>query len=260
MTTADGQVVGSVLSRVAAARSSHVVLGVTHAPRSRSVIRIEAFWKTSRGVPEFGNGSLRNAGIDVLASRPLAPGFAVWGAYTLGWAWADFPDADARTVYGGRHFLRGGVTFDAPGQVRFDADLSMGQGLEFGAVPRSERSALTPVEPAGEAAGVGPAGLPPGAVELVDRVLSFQGPETGGGPIFTTAPDASYLRLNVQATAELDVRIFGHDQQLLPYYRIVNALDRRDALFYRFDGDENDEPRAVGSVPILPVIGLEWRI
>jgi hypothetical protein len=268
VTTSDGRVLGSVLSRVAAARSTHFVFGVTHTPKQRSVVRLEAFWKSSVGVPEFGNGSLRNAGIDVLASRPIAPGLTAWGAYTLGWAWADYPDAATQTVYAGRHFLRGGVTFDAPGEIRLDADLSMGHGLEFGAVPRSERAAVTPNEPADGVGGQGEGSDAEAAVRLAGagvaavpgRVLSSQGPTDAGGPIFTHAPEGSYLRLNVQATAEIDVRILGREQRLLPYFRIVNALDRRDALFFRYDSDVADEPRAIGSVPILPVVGLEWRL
>jgi len=265
VTASDGRVLGSVLSRVAAARSTHLVFGVTHATRRRSVVRLEAFWKSSIDVPEFGNGLLRNAGIDVLASRPIAPGLTAWGAYTLGWAWADFPDAARQVVYAGRHFLRGGVTLDVPGEIRLDADLSMGQGLEFGAVPRSERAVLTPGGGESETAvSVGAGGASTatadGVAALSGRVLSTRGPLDTGGPIFTQAPDGSYLRLNVQATAEIEVRFFGRDQQLLPYFRIVNALDRRDALFFQFDRDTGDEPRAIGSVPVLPVVGLEWRL
>jgi len=263
VTTEDGRVLGSVLSRVGAARSSHLVLGLTHAPEPQSIVRIELFWKSSLGVPEFGNGSLRNAGFDVVASRPLASGLTAWGAYTLGWAWADYPDAANQTVYEARHFLRGGVTIDVPGELRLDADLSMGHGLEFGAVPRSERVAVTPGEtsesPAGGGSAAAAALAGPGGVAFVPgAALSSQGPIDGA--IFTSAPEGSYLRLNVQATAELEVRIFGRDQRLLPYFKIVNALDRRDALFFHYDADEGDEPKALGSVPILPVVGLEWRL
>lgn len=267
VTDSDGRVLGTVLSRVAPARSTHLVLGATYKPRPRTVLQVEAFWKSSDGVPEFGPGSLENAGIDVLASRRLAPGFTAWGAYTLGWAWADYPDAANQTVYDGRHFLRGGVTFDAPGQIRLDADISMGAGLEFGAVPRSERSVLTPAEEGAgsdvptatlasrpSSVGDGVTFIPPGSE------LSGSGPLGPGGTIFTRAPDGSYLRFNVQATAQLEVKVFGRVQELLPYFRIVNALDRRDAMFFHFDGDEKDEPSPIGSVPILPVVGFEWRL
>lgn len=261
VTTGDGRVIGSVLSGVAAARSTHFVLGVTYAPEPRTIARVEAFWKTSSGVPEYGDGALRNAGIDVLASRPLAPNLSLWGAYTLAWAWADFPDAPREEVYSARHYLRGGVTFDAPGELRLDADLSMGQGLEFGAVPRSERTALTPAESETPAAASGSAAVAGGAIAVVPGATrAIRGPLEPGGPIFTAAPEGSYLRLNVQATAEIEVRFFGRTQQLLPYFRIVNALDRRDALFFSYDRTENEEPSPIGSVPILPVVGIEWRL
>lgn len=261
ITTGDGRVIGSVLSGVAAARSTHVVLGLTYAPKPRTIVRAETYWKTSTGVPEFGDGALRNAGIDVLVSRPLAPGFSVWGAYTLAWAWADYPDAPSEDVYSGRHYLRGGVTFAAPGELRLDADLSMGQGLEFGAVPRSERTALTPAE-SGASTSPTPAPVPAtGAVAVVPGTTrAIRGPLEPGGPIFTATPEGSYLRLNIQATAEIEIHVFGRTQQLLPYFRIVNALDRRDALFFSYDRDENDEPAPIGSVPILPVVGFEWRL
>lgn len=266
-TAADGQVLGTIVSQVAAARSSHLVLGITHAPKPRSVARVELFWKTSGGVPEYGDGSLRNAGVDVLVSHPVAPNLDLWGAYTLAWAWADFSDAPTQSVYSGRHFLRGGVGYDAPGYLRLDADVSLGDGLEFGAIPRSERAALTPGDdeaaapsaaaaiPASSAAAIAPVGTGgPGG-----GTLSSRGPLEDGGPIFTASPRGSYLRLNVQATMELEVTMFGRQQQLLPYFRIINALDRRDALFFEYESEAGDDPDPIGSVPILPVIGLEWR-
>lgn len=50
------------------------------------------------------------------------------------------------------------------------------------------------------------------------------------------------------------------EQALYPYFRIINALDRSDALFYSSEGDPSLEPRPVGSIPILPVLGIEWRL
>jgi hypothetical protein len=83
---------------------------------------------------------------------------------------------------------------------------------------------------------------------------------SGSNPSLAQAPDGSYLRLNIQATGRVRVRMFGREQVLFPYFRIVNALDREDALFYRFDGAEDGKPRAVGAVPILPVLGVEWHM
>ena len=79
-------------------------------------------------------------------------------------------------------------------------------------------------------------------------------------PVVTRSPQGSYLRLNIQATGRIRARFLGREQTLFPYFRIINALDRNDALFYQSDGDPGLEPRAVGSIPILPVLGIEWRI
>jgi hypothetical protein len=247
-------VVGSIFSEVGAARSTHLILGAVHSPSPRELVRVEAFWKSSSGVPEFGEGALRNVGIDVLVGRPLAPLISIWGAYSVGWAWADFATEARQSVYSARHFLRGGITLENPGNIRLDADVSLGQGLEFGAIPRSERAALSE----GEAPDVGqppPTGSPgPGPAP---QSITIPGVD---GPIFTRAPDGSYLRLNFQVTGDFDIRFLGRDQKLLPYFRLVNALGREDALFFRFDADENIEPTPIGSVPLLPVIGLEWRM
>ena len=248
-----GGALGSILSNVGAARSTHLIVGAVHSPSSRELVRLEAFWKSSSGVPEFGEGILRNVGIDVLVGRPLAPLISIWGAYSVGWAWADFPAEASQDVYSARHFLRGGITLEEPGRIRLDADVSLGQGLEFGAIPRSERATL----PDGSAPDVGaPAPSPPGPGPAPQSIVV----PVVDGPIFTRAPNGSYLRLNFQVTGDFDIRLLGRDQKLLPYFRLVNALNREDALFFRFDADETDEPTPVGSVPLLPVIGLEWRM
>ena len=38
---------------------------------------------------------------------------------------------------------------------------------------------------------------------------------------------------------------------------IGRRLGRRDALFYYHERDQ--QTRAIGSLPVLPVIGMEWR-
>ncbi|HEU4560399.1 MAG TPA: hypothetical protein VFS20_21290, partial [Longimicrobium sp.] len=53
-------------------------------------------------------------------------------------------------------------------------------------------------------------------------------------------------------------RLGTRETELTPFIRVLNALDRRDALFYRYrPGDERAKP--VSTLPVLPVFGLEWR-
>jgi hypothetical protein len=44
-----------------------------------------------------------------------------------------------------------------------------------------------------------------------------------------------------------------------PYLKVYNALDRRDSFFYRSDGSSHDRPRPLAALPLLPVVGLQWR-
>jgi hypothetical protein len=87
----------------------------------------------------------------------------------------------------------------------------------------------------------------------------------GPGPItipaiLVTVPEGQYIRLNLRATVRLDSHLFGRRTAFYPYVRVVNALDRADAMFYQFDQASDTVPRAFGAVPILPIIGLEWRM
>lgn len=282
VTDDEGTLLGSVTSKVASSRARHFVMGVTHAPSPRSMLEVEVFWKASDGIPSFGAATLQTTGVDVTLNRAIAPELSLWGAYTVGWAWAEIPGEISERVYAGRHFLRGGIAYDAPQGVRLTADLSLGDGLEFGAIPRSERGIAAPgAAPAtagtatgssDPAAGGSPGGGPAGRAErrpdpritpLVQAHESTRAivvPDPGGPPGFTGSPSGSYVRLNVQARATFDVRMFGKRQTLMPYFRIVNALDRNDALFFQYDGDDGRDPRPLGHVPILPVIGVEWRL
>jgi hypothetical protein len=246
---------------VAASSSDHLMVAVTRATGSGSEVRLEGYWKNVGGLPDLYGGRLRYAGLDVWLRQNLGA-FQLWGSYSLGWGWAATDGAPDTELYSGRHLLRGGFTKGFNDDVRLDAELSYGQGLEFGAIPRVERGgAFAPISSGGESPGQTP--TPPSS-----------GPTTGGSggtpafsvpapvptPVVVRSPSGSYLRLNVQATAQISARFFGRQQKLYPYFRIINALDRNDALFYRSAGDPDLDPRPVGAIPILPVLGIEWRI
>jgi hypothetical protein len=228
--------------------STHWVVGVRHAPRPGSTVELEGYWKTARGVPDLPGGTLRTAGLDLVLRQDLGD-FAVWGSWSVAWAWARGESGRLVEVYDGRHFLRGGVSTNRRGNVRLDADLSYGANLEFGAIPRDER-------PPSGSPSVMP-GRRAGPAAMLSRVPGGQPPPT---PFVVPAPGDSYLRLNVQATATVRVRLLGRERVLLPYFRVINALDRRDALFYRYDEEGRQTARPVGTVPVMPVLGLEWRL
>ncbi len=238
-------------TNIAAASSDHLLLAVTHAPRPGSELRVEGYWKDMGGLPDLNGGSLRYAGMDIWFRQNLGA-FQFWGSYSLGWGWAVTEGAPNTKFYSGRHLLRGGFTKGFNGGVQLDAEVSYGQGLEFGSIPRVDRpGAFAPVP------GDGGTGAP-----------SSQGPTTPTFsvpvpvpiPVVIRSPQGAYIRLNIQATGRIRARFLGREQMFFPYFRIVNALDRNDALFYQSQGDSGLEPRASGAIPILPVLGVEWRI
>ena len=255
--TADESDVSTVPSftNIAAASSDHLLLAVTHAPRPGSELRVEGYWKSMGGIPDLYGGSLRYAGLD-LWLRQNVGAFQFWGSYSLGWGWTVNEGAPNTELYSGRHLLRGGFTKGFNGGVQLDAEVSYGQGLEFGSIPRVDRpGAFAPQSGDGGGGGAAGATSSPGP-----STPAFSVPLPVPTPVVIRSPRGSYLRLNIQATGRIRARFLGREQMLFPYFRIINALDRNDALFYRSEGDPGVEPRAVGAIPILPVLGIEWQI
>ena len=116
---------------------------------------MEGYWKNVSGLPDLYGSRLRYAGLDLWLRQKLGA-FQVWGSYSLGWGWAATDGAPDTELYSGRHLLRGGFTKVFNGDVRLDAELSYGQGLEFGAIPRVERSgAFAPAPGGAETPGPG---------------------------------------------------------------------------------------------------------
>jgi hypothetical protein len=242
-------------TNIAAASSDHFLLAVTHSPHPGSELRVEGYWKNMGGIPDLLGGSLRYAGVDVWLRQTLGA-FQFWGSYSLGWGWTVNDAAPDTDLYSGRHLLRGGFTKGFNGGVQLDAELSYGQGLEFGSIPRVDRpGSFAPQSGDGDASAAARASSASGSAAPV-----FSVPVPVPTPVVIRSPQGSYLRLNIQATGRIRARFLGREQTLFPYFRIINALDRNDALFYQSDGDPGLEPRAVGSIPILPVLGIEWRI
>jgi hypothetical protein len=134
--------------------------------------------------------------------------------------------------------------------VRVEADVAYGAGLEFGEIPRPGPSNLS----------VGPSGGPARGASTASFSAVPGEPPISIPSILVTVPEGSYLRLNLRASARLDSHLFGRPTRFYPYVRVINVLDRADALFYQFDQASDPIPRAFGAVPILPVIGIEWTM
>jgi hypothetical protein len=237
----DGQL-SSLFTRISVAESEHFVVGFGHEPREGSRFALEGYWKSTEGLPVLRDLTLENAGFDVWLHEDVG-GVVIWGTYSMAWAWARAAGGGRTDIFSGRHFLRAGVATDVVGRIRIDSDIAFGAGLEFGVIPR-------PAAP---------------NLESVPATASFQASfpvptAVKPPPILLTVPEGNYLRWNLGVTARLDAFLFGRQNSFFPYVRVINAFDRPDALFYQFDRDSGADPQAVGAVPLLPVVGVEWRM
>lgn len=249
LSSTEAQQLGGVYTTISPAEASHLVFGLSHSAAPGEQFGFQGYWKTSRGLPVLGGADLRNTGFDLWLTQPTGR-VVVWGNYSMAWAWTELVEGERTDIYSGRHFVRAGAMADVGRGVRLDADVSYGAGLEFGEIPRPGPANLS-VVPGRAAAADGPQpsfSAVPGDVPIPIPA------------ILVTVPKGSYLRLNLRATARFDSHLFGRRTSFYPYVRVINALDRGDAIFYQYDRATDPVPRGFGAVPILPVIGVAWNM
>lgn len=164
-----------------------------------------------------------------------------WAGYSLAWAWADAPpDSAGSQRFSGRQLVSAGAELPLPGRVRLTGELRASTGLPFTRVP------AVPTGETGNSAPDDTDGSPPSGA---DR-----------GPGLAGSPDGSFLRLDLTLARRWSVELAGRRTALRPYVRFLNALDRRDGLFYHFDPAGGSGARALDTMPLVPVVGLSWEL
>lgn len=93
------------------------------------------------------------------------------------------------------------------------------------------------------------------AFEDPETLTPLVGPEADRGAARTD--DRSYLRLDGSISGRWTTEWLGRPVTIAPYIRVINALGRRDGLFYYRDGAEG-RLRALASLPVLPTLGVSW--
>ncbi len=225
---------GALLAVVGA---SHLVLGLENRLREDVNLGLEAYLKAYDGLP-FAEG-LRSSGADMWLQR-AGEHWNAWLGYSIGWAWTESSPERPTSRFAGRHLLSGGAGAALPSGLDLDVGLAYGSGLPFTPIPRT-------------ADGDTGESLPVLARATVEN--PEEGPDPGLG-----APHGSYLRLDARLSRTWSGRLDHREFELTPYLKLLNALDRRDALFYHFDPERDLRPRSLAALPLLPVVGLEWRI
>ncbi len=232
--SADGDAPAELLP---VATADHVVLGLDQRLGSQVRLGLEGFWKRFDGLPGGQGETVRSSGVDV---RVLTAGErgALWVGYGLSWFWSTVDLSGRASEFAGRHLLSAGVSGAIGGPLRGEARLAYGAGLPYTSIPFGGARAL---DAQGASTSQLSAAPPP--------------PEASPAPI-VGGLDQEFLRLDLELHMLLEPKVGGRTWQVRPYIRLLNALDRRDALFYTFQPWRSESVRPLAERPVLPLVGV----
>jgi hypothetical protein len=225
-------------SAMSVARALHFTTALTQDLAEGTRLGIEGYYKEFSDIPSDEGDRANSSGVDVWVRRSAGT-YRGWVGYSLAWVWSVDQTRTAGRDFAGRQTVNVGLEGPLTRNGRFDVRVSYGAGLPFTAVPEPE--AGPPVFDVIAGAGA--------------SASLMQGPVPNS---IADAPSDAYLRVDAQVERRYTRTFHGSSYTFMPYLRVLNALNRRDALFYRFDrGSNSAEP--LGDLPILPVFGFEWR-
>jgi hypothetical protein len=218
------------------AAADHVVLSLDQRLGERVRLGLEGFWKGFSGLPTAPDETVRSSGIDV---RVLTAGEAgaAWLGYGLSWFWSTVDLSGRTSQFMGRHLLSAGVSGSIGGPLRGEARLAYGAGLPYTSIPfgsdfaSADPTTVNQIGGSEQLAGAAPAPILEGLEE-------------------------EFLRLDLEIHMLLEPRVGGRQWQVRPYVRLLNALDRRDALFYTFQPWRSEGVRPLAERPVLPLVGV----
>ena len=227
------------------ATANHLVVSLDQMLTPRTRLGLDGYYKRFSGLGLGTGTTLTSSGVDLRVRRG-GDRFYGWVGYSLSWHWTEERSVSDR--FSGRQLLSAGLRGQLSGWSGLDITLAYGGGLPLTAVANSTDGL--------EAAD-------PDFDEPIDIVIPDPTTVALGAaredPALTGGPSGDFLRLDASVHGLFPVQWGGREHVLKPYVKLLNALDRRDALFYYFEPWRGDDPRPLADLSILPVLGLEWR-
>ncbi len=203
------------------AGATHIVVGFENAFENGVDFGFEGYYKFFENLPNANH--LISSGGDLWVQAKEGP-VRGWVGYSIAWVWTNDPEDE--TPFVGRQLLSGGLSAETNG-FDFGVRLAYGAGLPFASVSRARETK---------------------GVNADDPVPTLSG-----------APEDSYLRLDAEISRRWVASVGNSLLVIAPYVRVLNALDRRDALFYQAGPDETLARAApLASVPVIAVFGVAW--
>ncbi|MGD2069895.1 MAG: hypothetical protein PVI57_14585 [Gemmatimonadota bacterium] len=216
------------------ARADHLVASLDQRLGENVRLDTEVFFKAFHDVAGVASRRLTSSGIDLRVLRQTERTTTAVG-YSLAWFWE--PQATAGvTEFSGRHLLNASFRTLLVGPAVLDVRLALSDGLPLTSVPFGDEANSVPDSEAFD-----------------DEV------DADPSPVVDVDDVDGFLRVDVELFAEWDLSLGGLGGRVRPYVRVLNALDRRDALFYYFEPWRSDELRPLAELSLVPVVGLEWR-
>jgi hypothetical protein len=243
-------------TELAIARASHVVLGLDQELGDGVRLGIEGFFKDFADLPPVYADSADHADDDRLprAERAGATASGIdvwlrrgegrltgWLGYSLSWIWSADDARVATPRFSGRQLLSVGLSGPIGEMGRFDLRVAYGAGLPYSAIPSIEAADGVQI----------PFSNAPHPIESSYRNVAVNAPP------YADAPDEPYLRVDLEVSHPWKAEWGSREVTFSPYIKILNALDRRDALFYRVTAP-GEEPEPLAALPVLPVLGFRW--
>ena len=218
------------------AEATHVVLGLAQDFGEGIRLGLDGYFKEFVGLEADDDVRTHSSGIDLWLRRNTGS-FRGWLGYSLSWVWTVEDGNRNSNSFRGRHLINAGVSGPIVGRGLFDVRVAYGAGLPYTAIPEPEVAT-----PSFAIMGDGP-------------IAALSNSE--GTPL-PREPNDPYIRIDAKVSRPFEGRVRDFEFEIVPYVRVINALNRRDAVFYHYSSDAGRaEPLA--DLPILPVLGMEWK-
>ncbi|MCG6958133.1 MAG: TonB-dependent receptor [Gemmatimonadetes bacterium] len=218
------------------ATADHVVVSLDQTVGEKVRLGLAGYWKAYEGLRPGQDGRVLSSGVDLRVQRP-GERATVWLGYGLSWYWSAQDLAGSTSGFSGRQLLSAGVTGAFSELLGGDLRVAYGSGLPYTSIPFHT----------------------PGTTALASDVPTLQNGGAEQTPPFAGGLDEDFLRVDVELHAVLHPEWLGRRWEVRPYLRVLNALDRRDALFYAFQPWRTPGLTPLAERPLVPVLGFEWR-
>jgi hypothetical protein len=225
---------------LAVAEANHFVVALSQDFGEGVRMGLEGYYKEFSGLHASPERKTESSGVDFWVRRDEGA-ISGWLGYSLAWVWSlETGRPTLSQAFSGRHLVTGGIIGPLIRSTHFDIRVSYGAGLPYTAVPEPPMASPS----FAVAASVRP-------IELMD----VTGPDVTGLP---TEPQDPYLRLDAQLSRTWAGNLGDFAFEVMPYLKVINALNRRDALFYQYNRQAGRAEPLAG-LPIMPIFGAEWR-